>query len=279
MTKINLLSWNIQQKADNWQTVFETGVDAAMLQEAKAPPDELKGKFMFDKKGEWAEPGSSWRAAVVGIAASEKIEFFPIKTQPLGGDNSEALMISRLGSMAVAVIRIKESGEEITIVSMYANWMNPISQTGSRWIYADASAHRLVSDLSGLIGSQKGHKIIASGDLNILYGYGEDGNRYWKERYATVFDRMAALGFCFAGPQAPDGGRQAEPWPKEMPADSLNVPTFHSNRQTPATAARQLDFVFASESIADRVKVKALNGVEEWGPSDHCRILIEVDIL
>ncbi len=102
------------------------------------------------------------------------------------------------------------------------------------------------------------------------------GSLYWKGRYDTVFDRMAALGLKFVGPQASAGGRQAEPWPEELPEGSLNVPTFHSNSQTPATASRQLDFVFASESIADRVTVKALNRVEEWGQSDHCRIMIEV---
>ncbi len=156
--------------------------------------------------------------------------------------------------------------------------MNPVSQTGSKWIFSDASAHRLVSDLSGLIGKPKNHKIIAAGDLNILYGYGEYGSPYWKGRYDTIFDRMAALGLRFVGPQAPDGGRQANPWPEELPENSLNVPTFHSNKQTPQTAARQLDYVFASESIADRVKARALNSVEEWGPSDHCRIMIELII-
>jgi len=41
---------------------------------------------------------------------------------------------------------------------------------------------------------------------------------------------------------------------------------------------RQLDFVFVSESIADRVFVKALNSFEEWEPSDHCRIMVSLDI-
>jgi endonuclease/exonuclease/phosphatase family metal-dependent hydrolase len=185
-------------------------------------------------------------------------------------------MVSRPGSLAVANIRIRDTGEEITVGSIYANWTRPISQTGSKWIFADASAHRLISDLSGLIGQQKGHKIIVAGDFNILYGYGEYRSSYWGKRYNTVFDRMDALGLQFVGPQAPDGGRQAEPWPEELPVGSLNVPTFHSNSQTPATASRQLDFVFASDSIADRVMVKELNGIEEWGPSDHCRILINV---
>jgi hypothetical protein len=81
----------------------------------------------------------------------------------------------------------------------------------------------------------------------------------------------------FVGPQAPNG-RQADPWPEELPVDSKNVPTFHHSQATPATASRQLDFVFASQSIADKVKVRALNSVDEWGPSDHCRIQIDVNI-
>jgi hypothetical protein len=33
---------------------------------------------------------------------------------------------------------------------------------------------------------QRGHKIIAAGDLNVLYGYVEGGSQYWKARYDTV---------------------------------------------------------------------------------------------
>ena len=29
--------------------------------------------------------------------------------------------------------------------------------------------------------------MLAAGDLNILYGYGENGSAYWAARYATVF--------------------------------------------------------------------------------------------
>jgi len=39
----------------------------------------------------------------------------------------------------------------------------------------------------------------------------------------------------------------------------------------------QLDYVFASQSMADSTEVRALNGVEEWEPSDHCGIEIEVN--
>jgi hypothetical protein len=31
-------------------------------------------------------------------------------------------------------------------------------------------------------------------------------------------------------------------------------------------------------NIAESVNVRALNEVDEWGPSDHCRIVISVDL-
>jgi len=61
----------------------------------------------------------------------------------------------------------------------------------------------LISDLSSFISRQNKHKIIAAGDLNILYGYGEYGSLYWKRRYDTVFDSISALGLRFFGPQDP----------------------------------------------------------------------------
>ena len=123
------------------------------------------------------------------------------------------------------------------------------------------------------MGQQSGHRILAAGDLNILYGYGDHGSVYWASRYATVFDRMRALGLSFVGPQAP-AGRRADPWPDELPRTSHNVPTYHTNREMPATASRQLDFVFASNGLAKQCQVSARNEPEAWGPSDHCQVHI-----
>ena len=168
MPSLKLLSWNMNQKANNWQVVLGSGVDIALLQEAKAPPVDLADKFMIQQDLEATVSKLPWRAIVAGLDNSGKFEFVPIKTQPLGGNDPEALMVSRPGTLDAAIVRIKETGEEITVVSLYSTWMSPIKQTGSSWIFADGSAHRLVSDLCGLIGRQKGHKIIAAGDLNIL---------------------------------------------------------------------------------------------------------------
>ena len=91
-----------------------------------------------------------------------------------------------------------------------------------------------------------------------------------------MFDRAKAMGLRFVGPQAPHG-RQANPRPEELPEDSLNVPTCHTRQRGPMGATRQLDFVFASDALADRLSVRALNtDADEWGPSDHCRVAIEL---
>jgi exonuclease III len=199
------------------------------------------------------------------------VEVRPLATVTLEAAASyDDWIVSRGGSIAAADV---VTGGEIafTAVSVYAAW----EKAGARGRgYADGSAHRILSDLSALM-VRPDHRLVVAGDWNVLRGYGESGDGYWKARYDTVFERAEALGLRFVGPQYPHG-RQADLWPDELPRDSRCVPTFHHSRQNPASATRQLDFVFASTSIADRIEVRALNMPEEWGPSDHCRVVINV---
>ena len=79
----------------------------------------------------------------------------------------------------------------------------------------------------------------------------------WWDSNTTVFADMMRMGLPLIGPHAA---------------------TFYSplHRQTPSDAELQLDYVFASRSIAHRLTVRALNDPRDWGTSDHCRVLIEV---
>lgn len=202
---------------------------------------------------------------------------------PLEGSRWDQLGVSVRGTLAAATLRPAET-EPIVVISAYCPWDGP----GLKWqrnsglMISEANAHRVVSDISMLaqvIDRPTSHRILVAGDWNILRGYGEDGSDYWAARYATVFERMRALGFEFCGPVSPDGGRQSDPWPgHELPSDSLCVPTFFPSQRTPAGATRQLDFVFASNALAPAVRTRARNGVEEWGPSDHCVIEIDLDL-
>ena len=91
-----------------------------------------------------------------------------------------------------------------------------------------------------------------------------------------MFDRMETIGLQLVGPQYPAGRRATTTPDYHLPPDSRNVPTYRTVRETPATANRQLDYVFASKGFHKCVRARALNGVDEWGPSDHCRLVIEV---
>ena len=121
------------------------------------------------------------------------------------------------------------------------------------------------------------HRILAAGDLNTFYGATDDNRLVLAARDRTVFDRMEALGLELLGPRAPEGGRRADPTPQGLPADTQNVPTFCVAGRNPEDAANQLDYVFASRGFHEQIKVRALNSPDQWGPSDHCRILIEIE--
>ena len=261
---------------DPWRCLAATDadIDVALLQEAAAPPQDVAEGICVDP-APWCTagwPGWPRRTAIASFRRRAEVEW--IKSRPLGRPDSRELGVSRLGTLTAA--RVKAPGVDPFIaVSLYSNWENPHSSVGGSWIVSDASAHRLVSDLSLFIGSQGGHRVVAAGDLNIYYGYGDGGSEYWAGRYGTVFDRMEALGLSFVGPQAPNG-RQACPWPAHLPPGNKNVPTYYRPGRGPSGAEHQLDFVFASESMAGSVCARAINGLHEWGPSDHCRLEIVV---
>jgi hypothetical protein len=269
---IRLVSWNIAHKLAPWDELNGVGADVALLQEAGRPGPEWALAVGGDSADRWetALVGGRprWRTAVIRL--TDRVELRPRATLTLQTAKlADDWVISRAGSIAAAEIAI-DGGAAFTAVSVYAAW----EKTAAGTLYADGSAHRILSDLSALM-PRPNHRLVIAGDWNVLHGYGEHGDPHWRARYDTVFERAEALGLTFVGPQAPNG-RQANPWPNELPTDSLCVPTFHHSRQKPATATRQVDFVFASASLADRIEVRALNTPEEWGPSDHCRVAIDI---
>ena len=278
---MKIISWNMQHKRLSWRRLLDMDIDLALLQEAGRPPTDVAERIQADPSMEI--DSAPWRAMSVGgrtsfrtaiVKLSDRIEVNWIEAMSIDTAQSRNLVATYPGTLAAALVS-PPSGDPFVAVSMYAPWVRTHKSAARNFIFADGSAHHVISDLSTFIANRDGHRVLAAGDLNILRGYGEDGSAYWAARYKTVFDRMEAMGLPFVGPEFPNG-RQADPWPDELPRDSRNVPTFHTNRQSPLTARRQLDFVFASTELAETLKVRALNSPEDWGPSDHCRIEIEL---
>ena len=271
MTKI--ICWNINHNHTAWRSLVGADADIALLQEAIEPEEHVKRRIEVDPEPFRNAKGRKIRRCAI-VKASDRVNVEYLTPVPLSETRDGDFKSTHPGCIAAAIIT-PANGISFTAVSFCPEFEKPHWSTGKiSWNIIDASVHRVISDLSLLIGKQSGHRIIAAGDLTITYRYGK--NEYWTRRESTVFDRMRALGLPFVGPQHPDG-RQADPWPDELPKNSKNVPTYIHSSQTPKTATRQLDYVFASESLIDSVKVRALNSPEEWGPSDHCRIEIEVE--
>ena len=288
---MKVICWNIERnKTLSWKELVQMGADVALLQEAGEPPwvSILRSNSGDQARWEpWEKEHYGQRIHVAAVARlSDRVELdwfkrvFPFK-QPEFGE----LPVSGIGTIAAARVRERDSDREPFIaVSMSTEWLTPHPSTGSKWGvgYSDASAHRIVSDLSTFIGDEdpSTHRILAAGDLNVIYGATNDHPDALAARDRTVFERMEALGFEFLGPQCPNG-RRAEPTPKGLPPTTGNVPTHYSRSHggTPAKARNQLDYVFASKGFHESVTVHAMNGAdkEEWGPSDHCRLWIEVE--
>jgi len=185
--------------------LVENDADIALLQEAPEPPDEVSEKIKTHVAPWQTGQNRRWRTAIAKL--SDRVEVQWLETKTLADARGGELGVSRPGTLAAAMIT-PSSGEPFIAVSVYAAWEKPHSLTNAKFIHADASVHRLISDLSVFVGNQGKNEILIAGDLNILYGQGEHGSQYWAARYETVFSRMAAIGSSFIGPQAPYGRRR-----------------------------------------------------------------------
>ncbi len=277
---IKVVSWNIGKRLAPWRELVQMArdgdADLALLQEAGSSPGDLADRIDYTDGVFWSRQLYDRWPLVVKL--SDRLAVEPYRQGPPTSELGEDLIgVSGIGTIAAArVLPHDNEKESFVAVSMYASWLSAHPSTKSSWIYSDASAHRIISDLSTFIGHSDPatHRILAAGDLNMFYG--ATGSRLsMPERERTVWDRMQALGLEFMGPQALNG-RRAETTPDDVPADTKNVPTYYHRGDGPEGARNQLDYVFASRGFHENVSVRAMNGIEEWGPSDHCRLIIEV---
>ena len=286
---IRVVSWNIFKKWPPWRQLVEMArrgeVDVALLQEAGNPPPDLAQPLRCGSDEFWKGQQHEGRPIydrwplVVQLSDRVEVEWFRA-VPPISELGAHDIAVSGIGTIAAARVtpRGRPADEAFIAVSMYARYMKPHPSTRTSWSVGapDVSAHRILSDISAFIGHEdpSRHRILAAGDLNMIYG-ATGRTLALPERERAVWDRVAALGLEFLGPQAPDGWQPSAPQPDVSP-DTKNVPTWVRNGLKPEEANRQFDYAIASRGFHERVKVRALNRADEWGPSDHCRLMIEV---
>ena len=280
---IRVVCWNIATMHEPWRELLEMDADVALLQEVGTIPADVIERVEVSPYAPWLkhDPATGslhydrW-PMVVRLSERVRVEWFR-QVGPTGVTANSPLdvAVSGIGTVEFARVIPATGAEPFIAASMYARWSSPHPAAIGDWIYSDASAHRIVSDLSAFIGyydRPADHRILAAGDLNMSF----QSTDQFDHRAQTVLDRFQTLGLNNLGPQYP-AGRRADPIPEHLNSESLDVPTYyHKPSNTPAGAYVQIDHVFASRGFHEEVQTMALNEVEEWGTSDHCRISINV---
>ena len=148
---LKIVSWNIGHKHASWRALMDVDADIALLQETCQPPSGLP-KIVEIDSGPW-KTDVPWRASVVKLSERVQVEWLEAKSISDAGWGD--LAVSRLGSIAAAIVT-PHGGEPIVVVSMYGAWERPVEHKGlpktSKPIWADSSAHRIISDLERLLG-------------------------------------------------------------------------------------------------------------------------------
>lgn len=287
---VKIVCWNINRSLDAYPKLQEMDADVALLQEVgPGAADEMKGALggneHWNDHPDWNKH-HGW-SAVLKLSDRVKVRWFRPISLMATEEKRNQIAVSDLPTLAAArvtpVTDGKPSGEPFIVVSMYARWYRPHPLADNKYEYSDASVHRIISDLTAFIGGwPKEPRIIAAGDLNTIYGATECSELETPIRAQTIFDRMSAIGMEFVGPRAGDGGRRADPPTNDVSPHTCNVPTYLTPQQMKdmkengVLSGNQLDYVFASRGFHERVRVHAMNRTrDEWGPSDHCRIVIE----
>ena len=286
---IRIVSWNIFKKRDPWHVLVEMArrdeADVALLQEAGNPPPDIAQPLRYGSDEFWKGQQYEGRPIydrwplVVQLSDRVDVEWFRA-VPPISDLGEHDIGISGIGTIAAARVTPcgRPANDAFIAVSMYARFIKPHPSTRTSWSVgaSDVSAHRILSDISAFIGHEdpSKHRILAAGDLNMIYG-ATGRTLALPDREKAFWDRVGALGLEFLGPQAPDGWQPSGPQP-DVPPDTKNVPTWAQIGRNREEANRQIDYAIASRGFHERVKVRALNRADEWGPSDHCRLMIEV---
>ena len=246
---MKIISWNMQNKRESWRFLFERhgDVDFAFIQEACTPT-----RYVRRQASSWDIPYERWdvvpkryKPEVLRVGDGWRMDRLCRDTISGYAPRGERIIVPRW--RAAAVVR-RPGREPICLVSI---------ATGS------VQSRRLANTVLAIRRTLRRAKLnpqmamIVAGDLTTN-----------PTRTPETFSAMQEIEMHHLGPHEPNYiqviGRRAD------------------RRETSETAHRHLNHVFVTKDLKERVTVTALNDPDPdsaayWGPSDHCRILIEVE--
>jgi hypothetical protein len=270
-----------------WDYLASLDVDVALVQEAVPPPFvdpatwPVRSHPRPDRPEDWFIGRTRrWGSGV--IVFREAIQFEPIEGVPLGSGlprDDGKLWISHPGTWAGVRLTLPDESTLILIsgYGLMDDW-NP----EARVAYSTTTANRMLSDLTPLIDSGLGRRMIIAGDLNLGTQYTDPSPEQphrWGPMHRATLARFEAFGFvdCLAQGVGLDRGPLAGCFCGPAP-DCRHVRTYrHENK--PDGHPGQADSFFATKLLAaDLISCAPVDDEEAWALSDHCPIVAEFEV-
>ena len=220
---INVVSWNIGKHKAPWRELVRRAgdgdADVALVQEAGSPPSDVVD-LVDDDHVFWNRHVYDRWPLIVQLSDRITVKSYR-HVSPISDLKEETSGVSGIGTIAAAKVTPHDSEEEaFIVVSMYARWLTPHPSTKSNWRvgYSDASAHRIISDLSAFIGHRDPatHRILAAArDRTVWRGCRRSGWSFWGRRRRT------------------GGARHLRPPTSRPPRRTCRPTTLKAGRQAP----------------------------------------------
>jgi hypothetical protein len=265
---LRIVSWNMAGRRENWiglRALLGDGPAVGLVQEAVDPAgsDSVAGLSIVPggaETGPWSTPDGKPRRWATAVVATADVACTPAHRVALRDATGEELSISHPGSYAAAEVSVGGAAA-MGVVSLYGIWQ----RQAAVGIYAEATLHRTISDLSAWLQRPPLGGLVLAGDFNCYLDYGD----WWDERYMTVFNRLGAYGLQLLGPQ---GTSPLEGCPCRLGEQCRHVRTYAHQGKVDGKPF-QLDFVFADPIAAARSSACAVDPTAAFGASDHLPVV------
>ena len=191
-----VVTWNMgsKPKRDPWQVLDDLKPTVALVQEAPLPTVATTRRIVPDLRdavSAWrVSAHRPWRSAVVAYGS----ELSEIETVALNVDRTLGQVPSSHPRTFCAAVLNAPDGKPITVVSLYGLCSDRSEREKDGYAYT--TLNRALSDLTPLIESSRGCRMIIAGDLNITPEIAEHPK--WGRHaphHELVLARLEAFGF------------------------------------------------------------------------------------
>jgi endonuclease/exonuclease/phosphatase family metal-dependent hydrolase len=250
----NMDSWRRKGNPRGWAALEELGADVLLLNEATRPSIRMRGLRIEGRQRTRGRDYSRPWASLIASPHPMSVVDARVKRVPF--------QTGRPGTWTASVISMPRANgriERVTAVSLY----------GLLDEMSDASVHRSLSELAAIFDDRRYSKLVLlGGDLNTWTGWNPDTDPRHLARDKSVLQRIEAYGLVDCLKARRRRGRLEKCPCRDRTCKHTQTRRDHSG------IPYQMDYLFASQALADRLERCVALAADEWfSLSDHCPII------